>query len=530
MRDMIDTCGKHLIDGEWQGHGATFAPVFPATGDTAPTTYFNATASDVYLAVDAARRDFAAFAGSTPAIRAQFLRTIAEQIEACADQLTRIAHDETALPVARLEGERGRTTGQLRFFADWIEQGHWLDARIDTADPARAPAPKPDIRSANRAIGPVAVFGASNFPLAFSVAGGDTASALAAGCPVVVKAHPAHPGTSELVARAIQSAVKICGLPNGIFALLQGEDYESGQALVASPGIKAVGFTGSLRGGRALYDIAVSRPDPIPFYGELGSINPMFVLPAALNARGDDIARGWAGSLTMGVGQFCTNPGLVVLPDGPQADHFADAALEQLRQIPAQPMLTQRIAQTYDKATTNLPLIDGVTCLLPPQESAGCHVAPGLYRTDAQTWLDTPALRDEIFGPAAIIVTCDSSARIQDIADAQEGQLTATLHSDPDDTDPAQALMTVLQDRAGRVLVNGFPTGVEVCHAMVHGGPYPASTAAATTSVGSLAIARFVRPVCYQDTPQDLLPDALKDNNPLGIPRLVDGQMQAAIG
>ncbi|MCA0872978.1 aldehyde dehydrogenase (NADP(+)) [Seohaeicola saemankumensis] len=524
MKDMIDLCGCHLIDGEWQGHGTTFNAEFPATGDTGDIAYHVATSCDVFLAVEAAQRDFATFAGTSLAVRAGFLRAIANRIEAHADELTRIAHLETALPVARLTGERGRTTGQLRFFADWIEQGHWLDARIDTADPNRTPLPKPDIRSANRALGPVAVFGASNFPLAFSVAGGDTASALAAGCPVVVKAHPAHPGTSELVARAIHEAVAECALPTGVFAMLQGNDYDSGQMLVANPGIKAVGFTGSLRGGRALYDIAVSRPDPIPFFGELGSNNPVFVLPQALTSRGAQIAEGWAGSLTLGAGQFCTNPGVLILPEGPQAETLISVALDQLTVSEPQVMLTRRIADAYRESLDGLPEIKGLRALLTPADTGNCAVTPGLYRTDARTWLDTPALRDEIFGPAAIVVTCADADEMLDIARALHGQLTATLHTDPDD-DTATDLMTVLQDRAGRVLVNGFPTGVEVCHAMVHGGPYPASTAAATTSVGSLAIARFVRPVSYQDSPQNLLPDVLKDNNPLGIPRLVDGAM-----
>lgn len=529
MKDMIDLGGCHLIDGEWQGHGATFNADFPAAGETGDTGYHVATSSDVFLAVEAAQRDFASFAGTSPARRANFLRAIADRIEAHAADLTRIAHLETALPVARLEGERGRTTGQLRFFADWIEQGHWLDARIDTADATRAPLPKPDIRSANRALGPVAVFGASNFPLAFSVAGGDTASALAAGCPVVVKAHPAHPGTSELVARAVHEAIADCGLPKGVFAMLQGNDYESGQMLVANPSIKAVGFTGSLRGGRALYDIAVSRAEPIPFYGELGSNNPVFAMPNALTARGQQIAEGWAASLTLGAGQFCTNPGVLILPEGAEADALIARARDQLVASQPQTMLTHRIAHAYRGSLDSLQGIDGVTPLLVPTATDDCAVAPGLYQTDARTWLGTTALRDEIFGPAAIVVTCKDANEMREVAMALHGQLTATLHADPDDNAAALDLLTTLQDRAGRVLVNGFPTGVEVCHAMVHGGPYPASTAAASTSVGSLAIARFVRPVSYQDAPQDLLPDALKDTNPLGIPRLVDGKLQTPL-
>ncbi len=396
-----------------------------------------------------------------------------------------------------MQGERGRTTGQLRYFSDYILKEEHLDRRHDPALPDRQPLPRPELRMIQRPIGPVAVFGASNFPLAFSTAGGDTAAALAAGCPVVVKGHPAHPGTGEIIAQAIDAAITRCGLHAGVFSLIQSNTTEVGSRLVQHPLIKAVGFTGSLAGGRALFDLCAARPEPIPFFGELGSVNPMFILPQAGDSRGATIGTAWAGSLTMGAGQFCTNPGIaVVLNDA--AEPFIAAATESLKSTPPQVMLTQGIAEAYRRGQNSVASVQGVEEVL-GTSSEGRNATPFLYRTDAQTWLDNEALAEEVFGPLAVVVTADSLAQMQQVARAFVGQLTATLHMDPDDSEAARALMPILERKAGRILANGFPTGVEVADSMVHGGPYPASTNFGATSVGNLSIRRFLRPVCYQN-------------------------------
>ncbi|MDX1738651.1 MAG: aldehyde dehydrogenase (NADP(+)), partial [Alphaproteobacteria bacterium] len=388
----------------------------------------------------------------------------------------------------------------------------------------RTPLPRPDIRVMNKAIGPVAVFGASNFPLAFSTAGGDTASALAAGCPVVVKAHPAHPGTSEIVAKAIEEAIIECDMPKGVFNLIQGEDFTSGQALVAHPDIKAVGFTGSLRGGRALFDIAVQRPEPIPFYGELGSNNPLFLLPSKMKQDAEEIAKGWVGSLTMGAGQFCTNPGLLVAIEDDNLSSFIGTAKTALEACAPQTMLTAGIADTYNVQKENLAKNSKLECIfsghIDPQTG---DATPALFKCDLETWLTNPDLGEEIFGPAAILITCEKTEDFLNLAASLHGQLTATLFLNDEDSAIAEQLRVILEDKAGRILTNGYPTGVEVCQAMVHGGPYPASTDSRSTSVGAKAIERFVRPVCYQDMPDNLLPTPLQEANPLNLPRYVDG-------
>jgi NADP-dependent aldehyde dehydrogenase len=409
-----------------------------------------------------------------------------------------------------LQGERGRTTGQLRLFADHIEAGAYLDRRHDEALPDRQPLPRPDLKMVQRPIGPVAVFGASNFPLAFSTAGGDTASALAAGCPVVVKGHPAHPGTGEIVAEAIHAAIARCGMPAGTFSLVQGNTNDLGAALVRHPLITAVGFTGSLGAGRALYDLCAARPVPIPFFGELGSVNPMFLLPVALSSRGADLARGWAGSLTMGAGQFCTNPGVIVLIDGPDADSFTEAATSALSGIGAQTMLTEGIAKAYRAGRDRMAGTKGVQEVL----TSVCdlrNATPYLFATTGEEWLANTALGHEVFGPLGVIVRVSDADQMRAVARSLEGQLTCTLMMDDGDTDMARSLMPILERKAGRILTNGYPTGVEVCDSMVHGGPYPASTNFGATSVGTLAIRRFLRPVCYQNMPDALLPDDLRD-------------------
>lgn len=495
--------GKHLIAGQWLAGDALFASQ-PAHG---PVHMFaKGRPADVDAAVQAAEAAFWSYGASARSQRADFLNRIADEIEARAEAITQIGTQETGLPEARLQGERGRTCGQLRLFAEHILQGDYLDRRHDAALPERQPLPRPDLKMMQRPIGPVAVFGASNFPLAFSTAGGDTAAALAAGCPVVVKGHAAHPGTGEIIAEAIHAAIQACGLHPGVFSLIQDGGPQVGAALVQHPLIKAVGFTGSLTGGRALFDLCAARPEPIPFFGELGSVNPMFVLDGALDVRAEAMAAGWAASLSMGAGQFCTNPGVVVMRAGPSADLFAQAAEAALAEVSAQMMLSDGIADAYRTGQQRMAATSGVAELL-GSSCTGREATPFLYRTTAQNWLANEGLAHEVFGPLGILVTVESPQEMRELALALEGQLTCTLQMEEGDIPAAQALMPVLERKAGRILVNGFPTGVEVCDSMVHGGPYPASTNFGATSVGSLSIRRFLRPVCYQNLPDALLPE-----------------------
>lgn len=494
--------GHHLIAGQWTPGTATFQSS-PASGPA--LTFAVGTPAHVDAAVAAAEAAFPAFRDIGRAARAAFLIRIADEIGARGAEITAIGSSETGLPAARLEGERGRTTGQLRLFAAHILADGWLDRRHDTALPDRLPAPRPDLKMMQRPIGPVAVFGASNFPLAFSVAGGDTASALAAGCPVVVKGHSAHPGTGEIVAQAILAAIRACGLPPGVFSLVQGGRRDVGEALVTHPAIRAVGFTGSLAGGRALFDLCASRPEPIPFFGELGSVNPMFLLPNALASRAVAMGKGWAGSLTMGAGQFCTNPGIAVVPTGADGDAFIAAATEALAATGPQTMLTDGIASAYRAGRDRVSAGAGVQSLL----TSSCDqrlATPYLFAVAAKDFLADHALAEEVFGPLGLIVRTDSPAQMLDIANSLQGQLTCTLHLDEADTALAQNLMPMLERKAGRILVNGFPTGVEVVDAQVHGGPYPASTNFGATSVGTLSIRRWLRPVAYQNMPDALMP------------------------
>ena len=498
--------GKHLIAGEWVSSDAKFTST-PASGESFEFSAANPALVDT--AVQAAEQAFLSYGYSSNADRAKFLNTIADEVEKRAEQITEIGSNETGLPTARLQGERGRTMGQLRLFASHIEAGDYLDKRFDEALPDRAPLPRPDLRMMQRPIGPVAVFGASNFPLAFSALGGDTASALAAGCPVIVKAHNAHPGTCEIMAEAVHAAIKICGIHPGVFSLLQANSRDVGQALVKHPLINAVGFTGSLGGGRALFDLCTSRETPIPFFGELGSVNPMFLLPEALSARGESLATSWAGSLTMGAGQFCTNPGVAVVIKGDAADAFIKATTAALEPIGAQTMLTEGIAQAYQSGNKLISESVGVQELF----TSTCDLrqaSPYLYQTTGDTWLANEAITEEVFGPLGIIITANDQAQMIEIANGLKGQLTCTLHLDDGDTTLGQSLLPILERKAGRILANGFPTGVEVSDTMVHGGPYPASTNFGATSVGTMAIRRFLRPVCYQNIPASLLPADLK--------------------
>ncbi|WP_108861518.1 aldehyde dehydrogenase (NADP(+)) [Ruegeria sp. Alg231-54] len=492
--------GKHLIAGQWVDGESHFTSE-PAHG---PSHHFSVgTAEHVDNAVNSAEQAFWSYGYSSREDRAAFLNAIADEIEARAEAITEIGTQETGLPEARLQGERGRTTGQLRLFAAHILQGDYLDLRHDEALPDRAPLPRPDLKMIQRPIGPVAVFGASNFPLAFSTAGGDTAAALAVGCPVVVKGHSAHPGTGEIVAEAIHAAIVKCGIHPGVFSLVQGGTRDVGQALVQHPLIKAVGFTGSLPGGRALFDLCAARPEPIPFFGELGSVNPMFILPEAASSRGAEIGAGWAGSLTMGAGQFCTNPGIVVILKD-HAKALTEAAIEGLEQVGKQTMLTDGIAAAYRNGQSRIAASEGVQGMLTTmcdQRTA----TPYLYQTTAAHWLANAELGEEVFGPLGLIVVADDLDQMRAVALALQGQLTCTLHIDESDMETAKSLVPILERKAGRILINGFPTGVEVSGTMVHGGPYPASTNFGATSVGTLSIRRFLRPVCFQNMPSDLL-------------------------
>lgn len=494
--------GKHLIAGNWIAGDTTFRSE-PADG--LAHDFSVGTPALIDRACTAAEEAFWSFGYTAPAVRAEFLNAIADEIETRGEEITEIGTQETGLPAGRLQGERGRTVGQLRLFANHILKGDCLDQRHDPAMPDRQPMPRPDLKMVQRPIGPVAVFGASNFPLAFSTAGGDTAAALAAGCPVVVKGHNAHPGTGEIVAEVIRAAISRCGLHPGVFSLVQGNTREVGQALVQHPLIRAVGFTGSLGGGRALFDLCAARPEPIPFFGELGSVNPMFLLPGALKSRAEALGEGWAASLTMGAGQFCTNPGISVVIDGPDADTFAAAASEALEKVGPQIMLTDGIAAAYREGHDRVAAGTGVREVLTSmcdQRSA----TPHLFSVSGKDWLANEAFGEEVFGPLGLIVRVADGEEMIRLAHSLQGQLTCTLHLDDADMGLAGKLVPVLERKAGRLLANSYPTGVEVSDAMVHGGPYPASTNFGATSVGTLSIRRFLRPVCYQDMPAALLP------------------------
>ena len=508
-----------------RGTAGTVRAYNPSTREQIEPAFGLASADDIARACALADAAVEPYSALSLEQRATFLETIAQRILDLGPMLIERANQESGLPVARLEGERGRTVGQLRLFASVVRAGHFLEATLDSALPERAP-PRADLRMRKIPVGAVAVFGASNFPLAFSVAGGDTASALAAGCPVVVKAHNAHLGTSELVGKAVLQAALDCGMPEGVFSLLIGEGNGIGADLVSHPAIRAVGFTGSRAGGLALAQIASRRKEPIPVYAEMSSINPVYLLPGALAAGGATLAGAFVDSLTMGVGQFCTNPGLVIGLAGEQFDAFRAAAAAALQLKPAGTMLTDGIHQAYSRAVGIRAGIPGVTPVAQgSSEGAGCAATAALYACDAATFLANPALEEEIFGPVSLLIACRDEQELLAVTRHLEGQLTATVHAVASDHALAGALLPLLERKVGRILFNGFPTGVEVSHAMVHGGPFPATTDPRSTSVGATAIERFLRPVCYQDVPSSLLPDALKDSNPLGIVRLVDGEL-----
>ena len=521
--------GHSIIEGTSSANrsGARFAATNPATGQALSPEFISASAEDVDRATLAAERAFSVYGKLSGAKKADLLREIAKSLEAIRDPLIERAHLETALTVPRLQGEVARTVNQLRLFADVVEEGSWVMARIDRALASRVPLPRPDLRSMLRPLGPVAVFGASNFPLAFSVAGGDTASALAAGNPVIVKAHPAHPGTGELVGHAIASCVRAANLPSGVFSLLFDQGIAVGSALVQHPRVKAVGFTGSLTAGRALMDLAAARPDPIPCFAEMGSTNPIFILLGALRERGEQIAKDLYGSITMGGGQFCTKPGLVFLPSQETAG-MLDRLRRLVQQSSAFTMLTQGIAAQFSKSIAERKSSAGVevlTIATEPGQSSGFATVATLLAVDAVSHEANPAWSEEIFGPTSLIVSCGDRSQVLRAAEALRGHLTATLLGTEEELDQNRDLIEILERKAGRLIFNGYPTGVEVSHAMVHGGPYPATSDGRSSSVGSQAILRFARPVCYQNFPGQSLPEELQKNNPLGILRMIDGNM-----
>jgi alpha-ketoglutaric semialdehyde dehydrogenase len=515
--------GSSLI-GYARGSGSDIAgyAVQPATGERLEPGYLAATTTEVNQAVELARQAFPVYSALSGKERGAFLRTIAAEIEGIADDLAERGQLETGLPEARLRGETTRTTGQLRLFASLIEEGSWVDARIEKGQPDRQPLPKADVRSMNRPLGPVAVFCASNFPLAFSVAGGDTAAALAAGCPVVVIAHQSHPGIAELVGSAIVRAARATNMPEGVFSLLYGGGRTVGVSIVRHPVIQAVGFTGSRTGGTALMAAAASREQPIPVYAEMSSINPLVILPGAL-ARGEAaLAEAFFGSLTMGVGQFCTNPGLVFLPEG-----HGDAFLARLRELveASAPgtMLNAGICRAYQEAVDAVANIEGVETIARSHTEAGNgQGSPAVFSVSVRRFLEADLLRGEMFGPAALIVR-GSLSEIEATIPELEGQLTGTIHGTPEELAANASLVAALQGKVGRLIFNGFPTGVEVCSSMVHGGPFPATSDGRSTSVGTLSIHRFTRPVAWQGFPEACLPPELQDANPLGIRRMVDG-------
>jgi len=507
----------------------SFLATNPATGATLQPTFSSAGSAEVERACVLAARAADAFRNSGSEQRAQFLEAIGARILALGDALLERAQAESGLPLARLSGERARTVGQLRLFADELRKGEWSRLRIDPALPDRKPAARADLRLRKMAIGPVAVFGASNFPLAFSVAGGDTAAALAAGCPVIVKGHSSHPGTSELVAQAIAGAASQCGMPEGVFSLLNGNAHALGAALVSNPHIRAVGFTGSRAGGLALLKLANARPEPIPVYAEMSSVNPVLLLPHALAARAEQLGREFVGSLTLGAGQFCTNPGLLLSIAGAALERFIAAAGAAVEQAPPAVMLSSAIHRAYEQGVATLGQQPKVSVVAQAAGPGGTNCGrAALFRSDAATLLGNGAIGREVFGAAAIVVACADEAQLLRVLEGLEGQLTVTLHLDPSDEALAARLLPTLERKAGRLIANAWPTGVEVTHAMVHGGPFPATADGRSTSVGTLAIERFLRPVCYQDFPDGLLPAALRRAATQVGPHRLDGVVHPA--
>ncbi len=504
-----------------------FPATNPANGKGLETIFHEATENEIDRAVELADSIFGEFRDLLADTRADFIEAICEETLALGDELLERASAETGHPLARCTMERDRAVNQARMFAELIREGSWADARIDRGDPARKPMPKPDVRSLLQPIGPVTVFGASNFPIAISVLGADTISAFATGCPVIVKAHPAHPGTCELAARCILKAAARTNMPEGVFSMVHGRSIEVGTWLVQHPKITAGAFTGSLAGGRALMDVAAKRPVPIPFYAEMGSVNPLFILPGALKERGEQIATGFVNALTLGVGQFCTNPGLVVGLKSDQWTEFKSLTKEKVADFEPATMLHAGIHAAYDSGIKSRSESDQLELLgqsaNEPDPDAN-EAAAYLFQTTQQGLLDDPTLLDELFGPASTLVECSDVEGLVAVAEKLEGTLSATVHGTEEDMMTYRPLLKVLQRKAGRLIFNGYPVGIEVCHSIHHGGPYPAASHSYFTSVGTRSVQRFVRPVCYQDWPDSQLPMALQNANPRGVWRLIDGE------
>ncbi|NWA24184.1 aldehyde dehydrogenase (NADP(+)) [Pseudomonas gingeri] len=524
---MSEIIGHNYIGGARSAAGTiTLHSHDASTGDALPFVFTQATSDEVDAAAQAAASAYPAFRTLPASRRAEFLEAIAAQLDALDDNFIALVTQETALPTGRIQGERARTSGQMRLFAQVLRRGDFYGARIDRALPERQPLPRIDLRQYRIGVGPVAVFGASNFPLAFSTAGGDTAAALAAGCPVVFKAHSGHMATAEQVANAIIRAAEQTDMPKGVFNMIYGAGV--GEALVKHPSIQAVGFTGSLTGGRALCDMAAARPQPIPVFAEMSSINPVVILPEALQLRGEKIASELMASVVQGCGQFCTNPGLVIGIGSPRFTAFTALLAVLMNEQPAQTMLNAGTLRSYTNGVQALLDHSGISHLAgKPQQ--GHQAQPQLFKADVRLLLNgDPLLQEEVFGPTTVVVEVADNAELQQALRGLHGQLTATLIAEAADLQSHAELLPLLEQKVGRVLFNGYPTGVEVGDAMVHGGPYPATSDARGTSVGSLAIERFLRPVCYQNCPDALLPEALQNANPLGINRLVDGISQRA--
>ncbi|QXG32571.1 aldehyde dehydrogenase (NADP(+)) [Pseudomonas viridiflava] len=520
---MPNILGQNFIAGGRSALGQSLQKSLDATtGEELPYSFHQATDGEIDAAALAAKNAFPEYRQLSPARRAEFLDAIADELDKLSDDFVAIVCQETALPQMRIQGERGRTSGQMRLFAKVLRRGDFVGARIDQALPDRKPLPRVDLRQYRIGVGPVAVFGASNFPLAFSTAGGDTAAALAAGCPVVFKAHSGHMATADLVASAIIRAAEATGMPKGVFNMIFGNGV--GEGLVKHPAIQAVGFTGSLNGGNALCKMAAERPQPIPVFAEMSSINPVILLPGALTARGETVAKELAASVVMGAGQFCTNPGVVIGLRSPAFSSFLEQLTEQMGSQAPQTMLNAGGLRSYSKGVEHLLSHPGVTHLAgKPQE--GKQAQAQLFKADVSLLLNgDQLLQEEVFGPTTLVIEVADDAQLKDALQALRGQLTATLIGEPADLSQYSWLQPLLEEKVGRILYNGYPTGVEVCEAMVHGGPYPATSDARGTSVGTLAIDRFLRPVCYQNLADNLLPPALQNANPLGLRRLVNGE------
>jgi alpha-ketoglutaric semialdehyde dehydrogenase len=516
---------RNLIGYQYiTSEGKAFKAIDPSSGNELPGDFYAASVEDVDQALTLAEKAANIYRYTDKKTKADFLKSIAVEINALGDELIERAMAESGLPQARLQGERGRTMGQLNMFADLVEEGSWVEAVIDSAMPDRKPAARPDIRKMLIPVGPVVVFGASNFPLAFSVAGGDTASALAAGCPVIVKAHPAHPGTNALVAEAIKKAAQKHDLPEGVFSILYDNGYDVGEALVKHPKTKVVTFTGSYKGGMALLKMAQQRDEPIPVFAEMGSINPVFLLPEALECRYTEIAEQYAASITLGAGQFCTNPGLLVAMKSNGLEKFKKALGEAIAKINSSTMLTPGICKNYSSLSEEMLEEQGVSVINKGSlsEDKLNHAQPMVAEVTASSFLVNPKLKEEVFGPYSLLVVADYEIQMQQVIDALHGQLTASIVADEADLVKYKSLIQNITNIAGRVILNNVPTGVEVLQAMQHGGPFPATSDSRFTSVGTGAIKRFVRPVSWQNWSNDLLPEELKNSNPLKIWRLVD--------